>query len=72
MPGRWGSWTRAGGICLNPELVRAPASCIDYVVTHELCHLVHINHSSEFFALLRRTMPDWETRKARLEQMLAG
>ena len=67
MPKRWGSWTKRGAIYLNPELVQAPASCIDYVVTHELCHLVHGNHGQEFYALLRTTMPDWESRKTRLE-----
>jgi hypothetical protein len=71
MPKRWGSWTGRGAICMNPELVRAPASCIDYVVTHELCHLVHGNHGEEFLALLRKAMPDWETRKARLESIMA-
>ena len=69
MSKRWGSWTRRGGIWLNPELVTAPASCIDYVVTHELCHAVHGNHGKEFWQLLRRVMPDWETRKARLERI---
>jgi len=72
MPKRWGSWTQRGAIYLNPELVRAPGSCIDYVVTHELCHLVHGNHGKEFFALLRTTMPDWESRKARLEQVMTN
>ncbi|MEI7732893.1 MAG: SprT family zinc-dependent metalloprotease [Verrucomicrobiota bacterium] len=72
MPKRWGSWTRRGAIYLNPELVRAPGTCIDYVVTHELCHLVHGHHGREFFALLRRSMPDWETRKARLERSMGG
>jgi predicted metal-dependent hydrolase len=71
MPKRWGSWTRRGGICLNPELVKAPASCIDYVVTHELCHAVHGHHGKAFYELLRRVMPDWEHRKARLERIAA-
>ncbi len=68
MPKRWGSWTRRGLIYLNPELVKAPGSCIDYVVTHELCHLVHGHHGPAFYALLSRTMPDWEQRKRRLER----
>jgi predicted metal-dependent hydrolase len=72
MPKRWGSWTQRGAIYLNPELVRAPASCIDYVVIHELCHLVHGNHGKEFVALLRKLMPDWETRKAHLEIIMAS
>jgi predicted metal-dependent hydrolase len=68
MPKRWGSWTRRGGVWLNPELVKTPAACIDYVVTHELCHAVHGHHGRAFYDLLRRVMPDWEQRKARLER----
>jgi predicted metal-dependent hydrolase len=71
MPKRWGSWTQRGVIYLNPELVLAPASCIDYVVTHELCHLVHARHGQAFYGLLRRVMPDWEERKDRLERAAA-
>lgn len=72
MPKRWGSWTRRGGVWLNPELVTAPPTCIDYVVTHELCHAVHGHHGKKFYELLRRVIPDWETRKARLERMANG
>jgi predicted metal-dependent hydrolase len=68
MPKRWGSWTSRGVIYLNPELVKAPGSCVDYVVTHELCHLVHGHHGPAFFAFLSRAMPDWEQRKRRLER----
>jgi predicted metal-dependent hydrolase len=71
MPKRWGSWTRRGAIYLNPELVLAPASCIDYVVTHELCHLAHAAHGPKFYALLKQVMPDWEERKDRLERVAA-
>ena len=69
---RWGSCTQQGDIYLNPELIQAPASCIDYVVTHELCHLVHPHHGREFYALLRNKMPDWESRKAKLERVVVG
>ena len=72
MEKRWGSWSRHSGVWLNPELIKTPASCIDYVVTHELCHAVHGNHGKRFFDLLRRTMPDWEQRKARLERVANG
>jgi predicted metal-dependent hydrolase len=68
MSKRWGSWTRRGGVWLNPELVKASSSCIDYVVTHELCHAVYGNHGKKFYELLRLVMPDWEMRKARLER----
>ena len=71
MPKRWGSWTQRGVIYLNPELVLAPATCIDYVVTHELCHLVHASHGPKFHALLQRVMPGWGERKERLERAAA-
>ncbi len=67
MPGRWGSYTRPGTIVLNPDLVLAPLACIEYVIMHELCHLKHPHHGPEFWALLRRVMPNWPRRKERLE-----
>jgi len=63
----WRSLSHSGVMTLNRELIRAPCECIDYVVTHELCHLKYKNHSPEFYRLLEQTMPDWETRKHRLE-----
>lgn len=68
---RWGSCTSTGRILLNLYLIRAPRQCIDYVVAHELCHLLVPNHSGEFVRLLRRVVPDWEARKALLEQIAA-
>lgn len=67
MPTRWGSYSRPGTILLNPELIKAPLYCIEYVITHELCHLKHPNHGRGFLRLLTRCMPDWERRKSRLE-----
>lgn len=69
MKRRWGSCTKLGAILLNSELVKAPLYCIDYVITHELCHLKFPNHSRGFYRLLSRCMPDWERRKERLEQV---
>ena len=57
---RWGSCTKAGKIYLNPELVAAPKLSIDYVICHELCHLVEHNHSRNFFDLLTKIYPDWK------------
>jgi predicted metal-dependent hydrolase len=65
---RWGSCTPKGIILLNPDLVQAPGHCIDYVVVHELCHLVHPDHSTAFYNLLDRVMPEWKKWKERLEQ----
>lgn len=70
MQSRWGSLSRAGNMTLNVNLVRAPRFCIEYVVTHELCHTRHRDHDAKFFKLLGRVMPDWESRKQKLEAAL--
>lgn len=67
---RWGSCTSKGKIILNPELVKAPKGCIEYVITHELCHLVHHNHTRKFIDLQTREMKDWEKWKMKLEKLL--
>lgn len=69
MPKRWGSCSEKGKILLNPELIRAPTPCIDYVIIHELCHMKEYNHSSQFYTLLAKYSPDWEKWKNRLEEI---
>jgi len=49
MKTRWGSLSSKGNLALNLALIRAPRECIDYVMTHELCHLVHSNHELGFY-----------------------
>ena len=71
MKTRWGSLSQKGTLTLNTNLVKAPKECIDYVVTHELCHLVHHNHSPDFYKLLSKSMPNWKKTKHRLELALA-
>lgn len=66
---RWGSFNPRGVVYLNPELIKAPSHCIDYVVTHELSHLRYSDHGKNFYDLLDRVMPDWQARKARLEKV---
>jgi len=70
MKKRWGSLSRGGLLTLNTDLIRAPRECIDYVITHELCHLQFHDHSSSFYQLLEKVMPDWEKRKHKLELAL--
>lgn len=70
MKKRWGSCTGHGVIYLNPGLIKAPSHCIDYIVTHELCHLKYPHHGKQFYSLMSRVMPDWEMRKGRLERVL--
>lgn len=69
MPKRWGSALQDGTICLNPELIKAPSACIDYVIAHEICHLKHHNHGRAFYSELGNLCPDWPSRKKRLESI---
>ncbi len=71
MPTRWGSCTPMGKIILNPELIKAPKGCIEYVIIHELCHLVHHDHTQKFIDLQTKEMKDWEKWKMKLEKLLA-
>ena len=71
MEKRWGSCTPKQKIILNPELIKAPVVCINYVILHELCHLVHHNHSKSFYRLLENFMPDWQKYKQLLETKMA-
>ena len=70
MKKRWGSCSAKGVIMLNTELVKAPTHCIDYVIIHELCHLLYPHHDRKFYHLLGRILPDWEKRKERLEKVV--
>lgn len=67
----WGVCTTKGDIRLNINLVRAPKAAIEYIITHELCHLLHHNHSRRFYDLLTEEMPDWKERKKLLGNTLS-
>lgn len=70
MDKRWGYCTIDGHITLNPRLICAPRCCIEYVITHELCHLIYRSHNKEFYALLTKEMPHWEKWKNKLERIM--
>jgi len=70
MQTQWGSCSPNGRVTLNPNLVKAPRECIDYVILHELCHLAEHNHSERFYRLMGQVMPDWEKTKKRLDGMV--
>lgn len=67
MKTRWGSCSSKGSISLNLDLIKLPEQCIKEVILHELCHLVHFNHSKEFYALMTAEMPDWKIWKKELK-----
>jgi len=68
MKTRWGSCNSVKSyINLNTELIKKPSNTIEYVIFHELAHLIHPNHSREFYNYLSTYMPDWKKRKERLE-----
>lgn len=71
MTKRWGSCNTIDTIILNPEIIKASSKCIEYVLVHEMCHLVIANHNKKFYNTLTSVMPNWEKWKDKLEQKLA-
>ena len=68
MKSRWGSCQPATGrICINVRLALYPPECLEYVVVHELCHLLVRGHGPDFKELMDRVMPDWRERRAKLK-----
>jgi hypothetical protein len=60
MKTRWGSCNHcAGTIRLNTELAKKPKGCLEYVVVHEMAHLLEPTHNARFIALMERFMPNW-------------
>lgn len=70
MKTRWGSCNPYKSyINLNIELIKKPKACIEYVIFHELAHLLYPNHSKKFYDYLTLYMPDWQKRKEILERV---
>lgn len=64
----WGTCGKDRIIRVHANLIQAPASVLEYVVAHEVAHLIERNHSHKFWKVLASTMPDWETRQRLLKQ----
>ena len=60
MTSRWGSCSSNGNISINVDVICFAQECIDYVVVHELCHLKHMNHGTEFWKLVSTCCPDYK------------
>ena len=64
MKSRWGSCTpRTGRLCFNIRLAEKAPQCLEYVVVHELCHLLAPDHSPAFWAHVASCLPDWKERR---------
>lgn len=69
MTSRWGSCQPATAvITMNERLLHAPMECTEYIMVHELAHLVRADHSPAFHAVVTEVMPDWKERKKRLRE----
>ena len=60
---RWGSCSHKKDISYNWKLIMAPEKIIHYVVIHELCHLIHFNHSRDFWKSVGKILPDYKSSK---------
>lgn len=73
MKTKWGSCNAtAGTIRLNTELAKKPSECLEYLVLHEMVHLIEPKHNARFVALMSRFMPDWQHRKQTLNRLPIG
>lgn len=70
MKTKWGSCNhRAGNIRLNTELVKKPKDLLEYVVVHEMVHLIEPKHSERFLALMTKHYPTWREARAELNEL---
>jgi len=70
MKTKWGTCnTRAKRIWINLELAKKPDDCLEYIIVHELMHLIEKHHNENFKALMDRYLPDWRVRKDRLNRL---
>lgn len=70
MKTRWGSCNiKARRVWFNLELAKKPVPCLEYVVVHELAHLLERNHGARFKAVMDRYLPDWRSRREKLNRI---
>lgn len=60
---RWGSCNDQGDLMFNWRISMGPSDVLAYIVVHEMCHLIHFNHSRDFWNLLESIMPDYRDKK---------
>ena len=59
MKTKWGSCSRSANIRLNTELAKKPTECLEYIVVHEMAHIIEPTHNKRFIGLMDRLMPNW-------------
>lgn len=73
MKTRWGTCNpNAGRIWINAELAKKPLRCLEYIVAHEMVHLLEPGHNARFRQLLQQVLPDWEQRREELSELPVG
>ena len=65
---RWGSCSSKGNLNFNCLLALVPAEVLDYVVVHELCHRLEMNHSQDFWSQVERVLPNYKTSRKWLKE----
>jgi predicted metal-dependent hydrolase len=60
---RWGSCSSTGRLILNWKIIMAPLEIVDYVIVHELAHLLHLNHSARFWSVVSRILPNYKAHR---------
>ena len=65
---RWGSCSSKGNLNFNVALMRVPLEILDYVVVHELCHRIYLNHSKDFWNEVGKVLPDYKEREMWLKE----
>lgn len=70
MSSRWGSCSREGNLNFNYRLLYLPHELLDYVVVHELCHLMEHNHGLNFWREVQKIMPDYKIKERKIKQYL--
>ena len=66
--GRWGACNSKGTVSFNYRVIMLPPSVIDYVIIHELCHLIEMNHSKKFWNLVYSFLPNADVQKQKIKE----
>jgi len=72
MKRQWGNCRSNNIVTFNIHLIQTPKECIDYVIVHELAHMVHMNHSKAFHALVEQYLPQSKEKRAQLKRFSAS